>query len=60
MPECAFVGRNCDWADNRHAGSGQHACPRRGIQCHPWLTGSSGRLSCNKVMVAQVDPDDKP
>eukprot|EP00969_Alexandrium_andersonii_P074189 3272364-Alexandrium_andersonii.AAC.1 len=51
MPECACVGRNCDWADNRLASGGQYACPRCGVQYHAWLAGTSGRLRCNKVMV---------
>eukprot|EP00969_Alexandrium_andersonii_P130163 5754895-Alexandrium_andersonii.AAC.1 len=60
VPDCAFVGRNCDWANNSDAGGGQFACPRCGTQYHAWLAGTSGRLMCNKAMVVQVDPDDRP
>eukprot|EP00969_Alexandrium_andersonii_P242369 10704388-Alexandrium_andersonii.AAC.1 len=48
VPDCAFVGRNCDWADNRKFDGGRYACPRCGSWYRPWLTGSSGRLACNK------------
>eukprot|EP00969_Alexandrium_andersonii_P301618 13333417-Alexandrium_andersonii.AAC.1 len=52
--------RDSGWADNSHAGGGQFACPRCGAQYHAWLAWTSGRLKCSKVMVAQVDPDDRP
>eukprot|EP00969_Alexandrium_andersonii_P325025 14361467-Alexandrium_andersonii.AAC.1 len=60
VPECACVGRKCDWADDAKFGGGHIACPRCGTWHRPFASGSSGRLACNKVMTVQVDAGDKP
>ena len=59
MPDCVYIGRNTDWADNVKGGGGHYACPRCGTWHQPFKAGTDGRLSCNKVMVVQVTAGNK-
>ena len=52
-PDCAFVGRNTDWAHTLQAGGFKFACPRCGVQYKPFAQNRR-LLVCNMVWIVKV------